>query len=211
VTFLPFPTILVKQPRHPAPCAWNPLVAKGPNSSVTSAFLAGDDLIFNVGLASAGATLGTIGKSSGKLYFEIDYTAQPPATVGIFGMGISQASNAVSPYTFGGSGFGAALTDGILLDADTSVSVNYGASLGGSIGMLAVDFGALLMWVGETGTWAGGGNPAAGTGGHPILAGTYFPAISIQETSGLVTLTGRGNFSAGTWTYLPPPGFSQWR
>ncbi len=211
MTFLPFPTILVKQPIPAATCTWDPASLQGAIVLLPGA--SGPDLVMrNDGTGPYGADIGTVGKNSGLRYFEVVIEGSLGGLVA-GGVGISQAANTVSPYTFGGSGYGIQFSsDGNLKDADTfGTIVGYGPNSFGSgkvVVMTAINFSTLKYWGGIDGTFVG--NPSAGTGGQPIIAGTYFPACQIAIT-GTETMSATGNFSAGTWTYLPPPGFSQWR
>ncbi len=210
---IPFPTVQLKQPIPAGPCKWNPGVVTD-SGSITSLFSANDNLLFISAFGGGGiatSTLGTTGKSSGKLYFEIQFEQ---SEAGAQGIGIAQAVNPVSPYKFGGSGHGVQYSsDGSLVDVDTFGTIaNYTPPIytgaGSFVAQFAADLDSLLIWAGSNGVMVG--NPAAGTGGQSIIAGTYYPAIWLHPQPS-TTISGDGFFSQGQFRYGPPVGFSQWR
>lgn len=79
----------------------------------------------------------------------------------------------------------------------------------GDVVMMAIDIGAAKVWFGLNGTWAGGGDPGAGTGATAsgIAAGTYRVKAVQNSAEALVATC---NFLAPQMSYGIPSGFSAW-
>lgn len=242
--FQAFPNILVEPPVLGPICVWNGSNFQGaPAYSVVQptplvVYFERGPSIDPPFPPQPGAVLGTVGKSSGKHYFEVALTAMfwlagansVPLTTFISAVGISQAINTVSPYRFGASGQGCVYDNlGTLTDADTFGTIpNFAPAyqivpaqpaepiptppVFQNIGW-AVDFGALKVWPrGPDGTFYGG-DPATGTGGQSIAAGTYYPCVGVNSAEGVAWGgIAVGYFNNGQFSLGPVPGgFSQWR
>ena len=178
----------------PAKVTWNPADR---NASVG---LSNGDLTMTANAADV-AVRGTIGRSSGKLYFE---TRVDAASGGSNDIGVMTAAASLANGWWVGRdsyGYGYAGT-GNILTANTSTpgAPTFGA--GDMIGV-AVDLTAGRIWWSKNGVWTG--NPIAGTGGRAITAGTYFPAAS--GASGAVNTA---NFGASAFASAVPRGFAPW-
>lgn len=140
---------------------------------------------------------GTVGKSSGKWYFEVTFVSVAVWTT----MGIATASVALTDYVgrnTGSYGLGPDHT------YDSSGSTSHANSISaGGVGGVAVDLDNGKIWFASNNVWLAGGDPAAGTGARysGIPAGTYYPAAA----PGLQSLT-----INAVLTYTPPSGFTPW-
>ena len=78
------------------------------------------------------------------------------------------------------------------------------------IHQLAIDFTAQKIWYGKNNTWAGSGDPAAGTNSAvdfvAATVGALFPATALYQNGGTWTLQA----TAAQQTYSPPSGFTAW-
>jgi hypothetical protein len=153
-------------------------------------------------------TLGTIGRSSGKRYFEIvrvsggefsvlvrdEYGAtreRPPA-----------GSNSLSQFGLAWRRAGAIFSNGTNIATVAQVGAN-------GVVCVAIDFAASKAWLGLNGAWLSGANPALGIGATitSLTAGTYYPASSSEASSALVTDL-RTSYSE--FAYPVPDGFTSW-
>jgi hypothetical protein len=139
---------------------------------------------------------GTMGKSSGKWYFEVTMTTVATwSTVGIAKSSVSLA------------GYVGMDTDAYGIGPDHTYDVSGSAShaetiSAGEVAGVAIDFDAGKIWFSSQNVFVGSGNPAAGTNPrYTGLSGTYYPACA----PGLQTLT-----INTTLVYTPPSGFSPW-
>lgn len=139
---------------------------------------------------------GTIGKSTGKWYFEVTCTAS--LTFGT--VGIAEAGASLSSFVGGQtSSFGIATS--LIYTNFTSTGSDVGISAGDVVGV-AVDLDAGKVWFAGNNVWVNGGNPAAGTSeNYSGLSGTYYPADSPSTTSHTIN---------AALVYAPPAGFSVW-
>lgn len=166
-------------------------------------FGSGTNSIYNANLSHSGSTnqrfLGTIGVTSGKWYFEhvVESTAGAP-TIGIAnqswggaaGPGTNTGSWGVWLQTGGSGGNGVA-------------GPSCGAFAVGDILQVAYDMDAGYVWFGRNNTWAGSGNPSAGT--NPAftgLTGTMFMAFQQYAA-------GSFNFGQRAFNYTPPTNFKR--
>lgn len=213
----PYPSVMMMQGGAGPGCVWNPatLFTAHTTGGDTGSLATPLQLSVNQAGATAhdveAAVIGTVGKHSGKWYFEVSKAGWPSG--GSQAVGISQQPATAIGQNFGlTSGFGCALYDGgFLYDADTFGSVSGYPSNINSIIMCAVDLTNNLIWFGVNGTFVG--NPAAGTGGKSILHTTYYPAAQTEfsSSSGAGTATSTASFNAGSFAYTPPAGFAAWR
>lgn len=178
---------------------WNPSDTSGPLT------------LSNGNLTASGGALpaqvrATVSASSGQLYWEVRLDTIPVGSNPY--VGIRPSANTLTgngPFDSGGDYgcFVRSLADG----HQDYVPGSNGAAVGptvvsGDVYIQAADFGASKYWIGRNGTWDSG-DPAAGTGGITISAGTWAPWVSVEN----VTVT--GHFAASSWTYSAPSGFSE--
>ncbi len=212
----PFPSIMLQGGLGPA-CVWNPATIVNFHDYPVVPSLPTPLEFKTTSTVSAGgpaSVIATVGKRRGKVYFEVALSllvSGSSAQVGIS----QQPGNTGSEYaTFGASGYGAVYeSTGFAQDADTFESVSGYPTItdASGIAMVAADLTDSLIWFGVNGVFVG--NPAAGTGGLPILNTTYYPALYLDlfSSSPPGTLTGTAAFSTGSTSYTPPMGFAQWR
>jgi hypothetical protein len=206
--------------------------ASGPVSAWDSTKISGNGavgpaVLFGCNNAGQGSVIGTKGRRTGKAYWEL--LVQTPGYSSIASDYVAHCAIAITPAAslyFGGSGKGVQLTDdGRLVSIDTFGTITgymsaFTSSIQGALAQVrlqcAVDFGARLVWFGLNNTFVG--NPAAGTGGAPILSTTYYPAVSFPWAGGASgspwfggEFYGEGFFEVGGQAYTAPAGFSpQW-
>jgi hypothetical protein len=159
---------------------WNP---SDKSASVT---LSNGDLTATNAGASWSSARSTVGKSSGKWYWE--YTIASLGYVEV-GAGISTSAldgRFVNPW---GTGWGG-----------QSNVAGFGA---GDVVQVAIDIDGGNIWVGKNGAWNGGGNPS--TGANPFqtgVSGTIYPMVTVYQAESTV------NLGASAFQYQPPVGFN---
>jgi hypothetical protein len=157
----------------------------------------------------------TVGKSSGKWYWEVTATAGT-ATTNAGGIGITEAVTQNSVSYFGSTGaamsfgygpansqwyssFSAPTTVAGAPPANSAIAANI-------VYMFALDMDNKKLWIGQNGSWYNSGNPANGT--NPVmtnLTGTVFPGITFYGQSGNAFTA---NFGATTFSHAVPIGFT---
>jgi hypothetical protein len=171
---------------------WN---AADKSASIT---LSNGNLTFASGASNQGVRA-TIGKSSGKYYFECAFTA-----MGGY-LGLAQTT---TPFNGTTNAVGVALTSGWIQVNGSSVT-----NIGGlaSPVAVAVDLGAKRIWFRAlpSGNWNGNAsyNPATNVGGVDITAVTgaaLYPAVVVVLSSD----GGTANFGASAFTGAVPSGFT---
>ncbi len=144
----------------------------------------------------------TIGKSSGKWYFEYVYTEDGGSNWPVVGVGNLSAnmSDHVGSDT---NSWGIYAQDGYKYHND--VGSSYGTSfVQGDIIGVALDMDNGKVWFSKNGTWMNSGDPAAGTNeAFSGLTGTIYAFIVVHQPSSIWT----ANFGATGLTYTPPSGF----
>lgn len=141
---------------------------------------------------------GTLGKSSGKWYFEVTMTTVATWST----VGVAKASVSLAGYVgmdADAYGVGPAHTYNVSGSTSSTETI-----LAGNVAGVAIDIDAGKIWFSNNNAWIGtGSNPS--TAAVPrytgLTAGTYYPACA----PGLQTLT-----INSTLTYTPPSGFSPW-
>ena len=189
---------------------------------VTSVWSAADAAANGMTLSNGGLTVtptttainsirGTIGKTSGKLYFETSTSST--TTSQLVGPGLANA--AFTPSTFLGN---AASSCGTYLTAasySNNFTLNYALTTtvmnANDVFGVAVDLGAGKVWVAVNNVWVGAGNPATGASPMftftPATVGALFPGMAFQGPgAGVWTLQS----TAASQKYAPPSGFSAW-
>lgn len=159
---------------------WNP---SDKSASVT---LSNGNLTATNAGASWSSARSTVGKSSGKWYWE--YTI---ASLGYVEVGAGIATSAldgrfVNPW---GTGWGG-----------QSNTAGFGA---GDVVQVAIDIDGGNIWVGKNGTWNGSGNPSTGANPYQTgVSGTIYPMVTVYAAESTV------NLGASTFQYQPPVGFN---
>jgi hypothetical protein len=150
--------------------------------------------------SDAGTVRATLGKATGKWYWEITFGSPPERDVGI-----AKATHALGTYCGGTSdSWGYYLGDGkVYTGADSGTA--YGGTAGaGAVISVALDMTNGKVFFAINGTWQSSGNPAAGT--NPAfsgLSGTIYPCIGGGD-NGIAT----ANFGASAFAFTPPAGFA---
>lgn len=180
---------------------WNP-ADKG-----TDITLSGGNLVATNTTDNAATVRATVGKSSGKWYWEITTTGH--ANQGWL-FGIADATTSISGgITLGGFAKSASIQSGTSLiratggpTADTLTVVD---SANGMIWGLALDMDNGRVYIRRNGVWQNSGGPAAGTGffAHD-LSGTFYPAQGLFWNNMVAT----ANFGATTFAHSVPTGFT---
>lgn len=170
---------------------WNPS-DKGTNITLSNGNLTDT-------ASGAGAVRATIGKATGKWYWEITVDSGTGQSL----HGIANASATLAGF-LGGDGNGWSYFNA------TGNYANNGAFSGsadtwttGDKIMVALDMDNGKVFFGKNGVWQSSGNPA--TGANPAfsgLTGTLYPANSYNSAGAATT-----NFGAAGFTYTVPAGF----
>jgi hypothetical protein len=155
---------------------------------------------------SGGGTRATVGKSTGKYYWEVkvDVWAGANSWPGVIQSAVGLPG---SLFTAGTSGVNS--TGQIYVNTAGTSSLLGGRASGDTIG-IAVDFGARLLWmrVAPAGSWNGSGtaDPATGVGGLNInaLTGTLFPVFNGFAVGDKATV----NLGATAFSGVVPSGFN---
>ena len=151
----------------------------------------------------------TTSRNAGKLYFEIVNTTS--VSTGMMA-GIGTSAAALTSYPGAGTtswGFHANAS-GSETYHNGSSSNSGGSQVGsGSYARIAVDLDAGKLWLGTSGSWEGGGDPASGT--SPTYSFTpgidLFPMLGMYKTNQACTLRA----AAGAMGGSIPSGFSAWQ
>lgn len=178
-------------------------VTWNPSDKASNVSLSNSDLTAGASSASFGSVRATLGRSTGKYYFEILCT-----TFGSTRTGLGDGSFTLADYvghTAKSAGFvnGANTNTGFTLNQAGTISLANGDVLG-----FAVDGDAGKAWVSKNNVWQLTGDPAAGTGQWiswtpPV---TIYPATSVYETNTSFTLRTKTSQITGS----VPSGFSVW-
>lgn len=176
---------------------WNPS-DKGANVSLTNS-----DLTAGSSSAAFASVRATLGRSSGKYYFEILCTTFGSTRTGLGDGAFSTSTYVGNSAKSAGHVSGANTNSGFTLDNSGTLTLANGDVLG-----FAVDGTAGKAWVSKNNVWQLSGNPTAGTGQWiswtpPI---TIYPATSVYETSVSFTLRTKTSQISGS----VPSGFSVW-
>ncbi len=149
--------------------------------------------------SDGGVVRATVGKSSGKWYWEITPQAGPERDVGI-----ANSTHTLATYC-GGTANSWAYYGGDGNKYTNGGGAGYGATFGaGDVIMFALDMDNGKVWFGKNGTWQASGNPAAGTNAaFTGLTGTIYPCIGGGDNGVAIA-----NFGASAFTYTLPSGFS---
>ncbi len=184
----------------PVAATWDPA-----NKSANIA-LSGGNLIATrnaPGSTHDGSVRGTIGKTSGKWYFEIVCTT---ISTDVHVMGIGNENMVMT--NFPGStadGWGYLGVNGQKYHSNVGAGFGNTYTAGDVIG-IALDRDAGKVWFAKNNTWQASGDPAAGTNEaySGITSGTIYPVTGLYNTGSQSTI----RYAAASMTYSPPSGFS---
>ena len=190
--------------RGPASVTWDPSSVITPGSWV---FSNGNNTAEGLAGGSAKVVLATLGRSTGKWYFELVVNIIASSSTGP-AFGAVNTVNDLGLFSTGtyydtSSGF-IWLGDGGSGQNNTGVISSNGDRIS-----VAVDIGAGKVWFAHNGTWLLSGNPAAGTNQANTIAltGTLYPAMRVGNDLQEGTLY----CSSGSFVYSIPTGFSAWQ
>lgn len=173
---------------------WNP------SDKDTNITLSGGNLVVNHGGAGGHECVRATIQLSGKMYFEVAYTAYGSEDCYIGVCGTAAASRTGWEYLGGNGDEWTISEDGWKVHNNNSASILSAYNLNDVV-QVAVDIDAGKIWFGRNGTWSG--DPAAGTGeAYSGLTGNLYPAMSIDSD-----FTKTANFGASAWSHGPPSGF----
>jgi hypothetical protein len=148
------------------------------------------------GLTLEGALRSTLGKTTGKYYWEISVNL----SAGDPGVGVVDATtNLVRSGSTARSAIAYYADGHVLSRSQILVSCPYGP---GDVIGVALDAEQSLIWFSRNGAWQAG-DPAAGTAGEPTgISGALYPAISVWKGDEV-----RANFGQTKFAFRPPSGF----
>ena len=176
---------------------WN---ASDKDSTVT---LSNSDTTASKAAASWAAVRATLGRSSGKWYFEIRHDAGAQNNVGV----------APTTATLGSAGYWSVGQGGYTYNAANGQKIFNGASAAygsswntvGKVVGVAVDLDNGKIWWSVDNVWQASGDPAAGTNpAYTGLTGSLYPIAGVYSS----TQTAR--FKSTDQTYSAPTGFTAW-
>lgn len=161
-----------------------------------------------------GAVRSTVGKSTGKWYFEVINNADG-GTDGDAMWGFMRDADSLATYP-GNASLGAtsmgwqanATPDSVKFQNGSLGAVtSYGDVAPGAYAAFAIDLDAGKLWVrNNASAWAGGGDPAAGTSPtFTFTAGTHLHAALAGFSA---SQSATANFGATAFTGTPPSGFN---
>jgi hypothetical protein len=186
-------------------------------ATVTAVTLSGGNLIAtNTGTTSAdqGAHVAAAsGKTTGKYYYEVTLTAYTGGAPNL-GMGIGTTSSTYTNMGNSATTGNVVYKSGAIWANGGSTSLTLGARSVGDILGVAVDLGARKIWfrVAPSGNWngqaIGSQNPATGTGGATIPAGTMVPFVVYGGSLGAANNIWTANFGASAFSGAVPSGFT---
>lgn len=186
----------------PVTVTWNP---SDKSSNIT---LSNADLTAIKTSGSSGSwdqVRATLGRSTGKFYFEVscdDISSDHNSIVGI-----CTAADSLAGFPgINANGYGLYKLTGDAYNSSTPTHILPG-STSSAVLAVAVDLSAGKIWFAINNTFSG--SPSAGTGAtySGIAATTYLPAVGILN---LNTLVDTGHFKLADLVYTPPTGFSPW-
>jgi len=164
--------------------------------------LSNGDLTAGSSSATFGSVRATLGRSSGKYYYEILCTQPGSTRTGLGDGSFSLTTYVGNSAKSAGVVSGANTNNGYTLSASGTFTLSAGDYL-----MFAVDMDADKAWIGKNNAWQLSGDPAAETTPWlTVVSGTVYPATSVYETNCSFTLRTKTSEVVGT----VPSGFSVW-
>jgi hypothetical protein len=195
-----------------------PSVAKISTTDTTAGITlsAGNLTVTTNAVAATYGARGTIGQSSGKLYFEGKFTQFATGGANALAIGLADSAMVLT------GAIGSANTDSITYDSN-SWNIDYNGANQGTLGApaandvicVAVDIGNALAWLRRNaGNWNNnaGANPATGANGVNIssLVAKLPLYPFFQAVSGGTAFIETYNFGATAFAQAVPNGFSPW-
>ena len=195
---------------------WNPAHA------AASAQFSNSDLTVTATLDTAAAVYGTIGKTTGKYYWEVTFN-NPNSTTSA-GVGIGQVTNATNVYVGSANtafGWYHSTGSGTIWTNNVAQSPNWAdfGNANGTLVCLALDLDNKKIWgrIGSGGNWnndvIGNQNPATNTGGFALPSALYaaalYPACSLAHVTTAADVF-TGAFTFASWAGIAPSGFGLW-
>jgi hypothetical protein len=168
-----------------------------PTDKHDSVSIANEDLTVQ-GLMSNIVVRATIGKSSGRWYWEV--RADSASYMGATAIGVTTMSTPLDEGLDPGASY---RSMGMLVagagDSDAACTYSSGELIG-----VALDLEDDVIYFSLDGVWQGGADPDAGTGGTPLgsLSGDIYPAASLNILDTLSV-----NFGQADFEHAPPHGF----
>lgn len=180
------------------PQTWNA------SDKATEVILSGMDHTMYCSISSWRCVRGSLGRSSGKLYFEVKRSAKN--TDGTVGAGLANSTCTLTAYPGSTADAWAHLSDGYKAHSGYSL---YGSAFDtlNDVLMIAIDFTSGKMWFGCNGTWMASGDPVAGT--NPTftgVSGTLYPIGGAKGGGSTDALT----LYTIAFAYSPPAGYAGW-
>jgi hypothetical protein len=185
---------------------WNP------SDKASNVVLTNGNLTAGINTVANGGVRSTTSFSSGKHYFEANWSASPGNQNSIVGISLGTSSLIVGPTSGQVVVFG---TNGNIIVSGAASGSTIGAPGTGKI-CIAIDFGADLFWARlNGGNWNGSGtaDPATGAGGISVsaafggaIAGFALASVNGTDMGKTVTV----NFGASAFAQTVPSGFSAW-
>lgn len=178
-------------------------VTWNPSDKGATVSLSNGNLTAGSSSAAFASVRATLGRSTGKYYFEVLCT-----TFGSTRTGLGDGAFSLSTYVGNSAKSAGVVNGGNTVNGFTHNQTGGVTPAAGDVLGFAVDLDAGKAWFAINNTWQLTGNPAAGTGQWiswtpPI---TIYPATSVYETNCSFTLRTK----ASQLSYSPPSGFSNW-
>jgi len=152
----------------------------------------------------------SIGKTTGKLYYEAKMITLTNTTTPQIGIGFHTSDMSLDQYqgqpatTGKAASFWLGSDDNFLDDVTAGAAIGTITSAVNDIWMLALDIDGGKAWLGRNGTWFNGGDPAAGT--TPWV--TFTPAGETWHFGVTLRVNTDKMQLPATLNYAPPTGFS---
>lgn len=171
----------------------------------------GRTVLHNVTTTNSGA-VSTAFESTGKYYFEVKLEGGT-ASANYLGIIVSTWTSVFSASQMTTMGTGVQLGgSSIIFTNGATTSKNLGAQATNDVFSCAIDLTAHLGWFRKNGgNWNAdaAADPATGTGGVTIAAGSFAPIVRFG-TSGAGDNQMTGNFGQAAFVYSAPSGFGNW-
>lgn len=181
---------------------WNP-ADKGTNVALSSGNLIA---AFNSGIFSNETVRATLGRSTGKYYFEVVHSGGVDYRLSGVATSVPSTSTGFVSST---EGFGYLGTDGKFYT--NNAGTTYGNTFNTEVIGVAVDLDAHKLWFSKSGVWQNSGDPTAGTNPatSSLTSGVIYPAAQGNNASQNPTST--ANFGGSAFTYtIPIGGYTAW-
>lgn len=189
------------------PVTWNPA-----DMAADLALSNGDLTVTKTTGDAVKAIRATLGRSTGKYYYEIYLDAAGGAAGAYMIFGIANGSMNILTTAPGQdtNGYGYYQDTGEKYYNNVLSAFGGVFQTNGDVVGIAVDLDAGLIWWSLNNTFQASGNPAAGTNeAFSGISGTMFPCASLYRFFGSQHII-TGQFKAADLTYSPPSGFSPW-